>query len=364
MSTCVRGVAARRVRSCALRGPAVLVLTLAVMCAAGAATGEAAAPSCPELANFATAGFSNPTAITNATFPLVPGSQLTLEGTVVRGGRTVPHRVTFTVTDVTKVIDGVRTVVIWDVDSEDGQVLESELSFFAQDDAGDVWNLGEYPEEFLGGSFIGAPSVWISGIKDAQPGIHMGPAPKVSSTFSLQGYAPDIEFEDCGRVAQLGQRTCVPFQCFDDVVVTREKDVFDPAGGEQSKFYAPGVGIVRIGAIDDPQAETLVLTNLVHLTAAALEDARVQALALDDRGYRFSDVYVGTPRAERPAAPPPPPPAPPPAAAPVAASAVLSVSTSSRSTLTRRSARGIVRRGLRARLRHWRVTRVSCRLTT
>src|SRR5689334_24329260 len=350
MSTWVGGLAARRVRTRVVSAIAALVLALAVMCAAGAGAARAVGPSCPELAGFANARFSNPTAITNGTFPLVQGSQLTLEGTVVRGAVRVPHQVVFTVTDLTKVIDGVRTVVIWDVDSENGQVLESELSFFAQDDAGDVWNLGEYPEEFLNGTFAGAPSVWISGVKDAQPGIHMGPTPKVSQTFFLQGFAPDIEFEDCGRVALVGQHTCVPAGCFDNVVVTRELDKFDPAGGEQSKFYAPGVGIVRIGAIDDPQAETLSLTSLVRLSGAALENARAAALALDARGYQFSDVYVQTPRAERPPAPPPPsPPPPPPAApAPAAASAVLAVSTTSGSRLTARSARGIVRRGLRA----------------
>ena len=232
MSTCVSEAVARRIPPRGVRAIAVLVLTLAAMCAAGAGAAQAVVPRCPQLADFNTAGFSNPTAITNGTFPLVPGTQLTLEGTVVRGGVPVQHRVVFTVTDLTKVIAGVRTLVIWDVDSEGGTVLEAELSFFAQDDAGNVWNFGEYPEEFLDGTFIGAPSVWIAGIKEAQPGIHMSPTPKVSRTFFLLGFAPDIEFEDCGRVAQVGQHTCVPFGCFDNVVVTRELDRFDPEGGE------------------------------------------------------------------------------------------------------------------------------------
>lgn len=50
--------------------------------------------------------------------------------------------------DLTKVIDGVRTIVLFDVDVQDGKVIESELFFVAQDRDGIVWTLGEYPEEY------------------------------------------------------------------------------------------------------------------------------------------------------------------------------------------------------------------------
>ena len=74
-----------------------------------------------------------------------PGTQLILEGAVDG----VPHRVVFTVTDLMKNIDGVNALVIWDTDESEGELVESELSFFAQDDDENVWNLGEYPEEFV-----------------------------------------------------------------------------------------------------------------------------------------------------------------------------------------------------------------------
>jgi len=49
-----------------------------------------------------------------------------------------------TVTDLTKVLNGVRNRVLWDQDFQQGELTESELTFFAQDDGGNVWNLGEY----------------------------------------------------------------------------------------------------------------------------------------------------------------------------------------------------------------------------
>ena len=54
----------------------------------------------------------------------------------------------FTVTDLTKEINGVRTVVLWDRDINAGKLLEGELALWAQDDDGNVWLLGEYPEEY------------------------------------------------------------------------------------------------------------------------------------------------------------------------------------------------------------------------
>ena len=58
----------------------------------------------------------------------------------------------FTVTDLTKMINGIETRVILDQDlrvneSGDEELSEEELAFFAQDDDHNVWSMGEYPEE-------------------------------------------------------------------------------------------------------------------------------------------------------------------------------------------------------------------------
>jgi hypothetical protein len=50
------------------------------------------------------------------------------------------------------------TVAVWDRDFQDGELVEEELSFFAQDDGGTVWNFGEYAEEYEDGEFVGAPN--------------------------------------------------------------------------------------------------------------------------------------------------------------------------------------------------------------
>jgi len=86
-----------------------------------------------------------------------PGTQFVYEGSAIDDdGRRISRRVVTTITDLTKVIDGVRTVVIWDRDYDDGQLVEGEIAFHAQDNDGNVWLLGEYPEEYEeGGSLWG-----------------------------------------------------------------------------------------------------------------------------------------------------------------------------------------------------------------
>ena len=285
-----------------------LVVVLAVVAAVGAPQGPDSValaqatgppPPCPRPLQFEPREFPRRAVIDNKWLPLPAGTQLTLEGRANRGGGPLPHTVTFTVTDLTKVIDGVRTRVVWDVDVNEGELAEAELAFFAQDRDGNVWNLGEYPEEFDGGSFLGAPNTWIAGMDEAEAGLHMLDFPFTGDAW-LQGFAPAIDFLDCAEVVSKRESVCVPAGCFDRVLLTHETSPLDPDGGVQLKYHAPGVGIVQVGALDDPEGETLVLARVSQLGAEALEAARNQALTLDSRGYFVSAVYAQTAPMELP----------------------------------------------------------------
>jgi hypothetical protein len=250
---------------------------------------------CIRLENFGAADFPRRPTIDNRYLPMRPGTQLILEGAVDG----VPHRVVFTVTDLMKKIDGVNALVIWDTDESEGELVESELSFFAQDDDDNVWNLGEYPEEFENGEFVGAPSVWITGEDGAEAGIHMAGATHVSSRLYVQGFAPEIDFLDCARVVAKYQSVCVPAGCSDRVLITNEQNILDPEGGIQSKYHVPGVGIVKIGVVEPATGEALDLVDVVRLDRDAMREVRNEALRLDRRGFRFSEVYRATKPAER-----------------------------------------------------------------
>jgi hypothetical protein len=250
--------------------------------------------------DFARERFSHPTRIDNRWLPLSPGAQFVYEGRSNRGHGRRAHEVIFTVTDLTKVVDGVHTVVLWDQDINGGELLEAELAFHAQDDGGNVWNFGEYPEEHEGGKVTGAPDTWISGLAGAKAGIIMRGDPRVGTPSYRQGWAPKIEFGDKARIYRTGARNCVPTGCYRNVLVTDETNPFEPADGHQRKYYAPGVGNTRAAPVGGKEEEVLVLVKIRRLDARGLAHARRQARKLDARAYRVSrDVYRHTPPAER-----------------------------------------------------------------
>src|SRR3954452_12550366 len=138
---------------------AALALTVAcTLAVAGAATpapaqeppeDPVAAAGCDRLATFDPGRFGRVShRVTNRFLPLAPGTRRVFEGRSNATGQLLEHRVTFTVTGLIKVVDGVKAAVVWDVDQSAGEVTEAELAFFAQDRSGTVWNVGEYPEEY------------------------------------------------------------------------------------------------------------------------------------------------------------------------------------------------------------------------
>ena len=289
------------------RSHVVSLVTLAFLTAgAGDAHGQGAADpveaaGCTRLADFATAEWDEYShEVTHELLPLMPGAQRVFEGRSNVTGAPLPHRVTFTVTSLTKVVAGVRTAVVWDVDESNGIVTEAELAVFAQDLAGNVWNLGEYPEEYRGGAFTGAPNAWFAGVGTAEPGIHMPASPDVGLPEYLQGFVPEIEFFDCATIFEAGVTVEVPAGSFSDVLVIHERSPFDPEGGVQVKYHAPDVGIVNIGALDDPEGETLELLGFSILSAAELRQANREAHILDQRGRQCSAVYAQTAPLEGP----------------------------------------------------------------
>jgi len=237
--------------------------------------------------------FSAPTDVDNRMFPLQPGTQFEYRGKIVEGGESNPHSVVFTVTDATKMVNGVRTVVVWDRDFLRGELQEQELAFFAQDDRGSVWNFGEYPEEYENGKFAGAPSTWIRGASGAYGGRHMLAQPREGDQY-VAGRIPAIDFYDVARIKRVGEATCVPSRCYRRVLVVNEWSPGDRRGGLQIKYYAPGVGLVRVGAHGGDSREFLGLHAVRRLSRSELGEVRSEVLAMERRAYRISEVYRTT----------------------------------------------------------------------
>ncbi len=248
-----------------------------------------------DLADLSAAVFDDPTNIDNQWLPLKPGMQYIYEGVTEEAGETTEHQVIITVTDLTKEIDGVTTVVSWDEDYSGGNLVETELAFYAQDNDGNVWRMGEYPEVYENNKLVEAPA-WISGLKGARAGIMMGADPQMGTGSFSQGWGPAVDFTDRWQVDQVDQQTCVAADCYEGVLVIAEFTQEEP-DAFQLKYYAADVGNIQVSWRGlDSTREELELVEIVELSPEALAEARAAALALEARAYEISkEVYDQTP---------------------------------------------------------------------
>jgi hypothetical protein len=233
--------------------------------------------------------FDNSTVIDNEWWPLTPGTKLVYEGFSVENGEKLPHRVEDTVTDLTKVINGVRALVSLEKDFSDGELIESEIAFHAQDNDGNVWHLGQLREVYDEVEFTGS-RVWFVGVPEgAKAGIRMQADPQLGTPSYSQGYAPPpFNWTDRARVYQMDQKTSVAAGSYDDVMVIQETDQETEPGVFQTKYYARGAGVVRIGFLgDDPEQEEMELVEIVQLSPEELAEARAEALEIEQRAYIY-----------------------------------------------------------------------------
>ncbi|HEX6492090.1 MAG TPA: hypothetical protein VF112_01190 [Candidatus Dormibacteraeota bacterium] len=276
----------------------LLMTGAAAASTAGAHGASTTSNSCGSVPRLHKAVFAASPSVTNPFLPLVPGTQIILDGFVVdANGAHVAHRIESTVTDLTKVVDGVRGVAVLERDFQGTPLVlqESELYFQAQDTTGREWLLGEYPEEYTNGVLTGAPATWISGVGGDTAGIAMLANPTAGDPAYLQGHAPAVGFHDCATVFQTGEsHVCVPAGCFDNVLETDEFSPKDRPGGHQRKFYAPGVGNIRVTAVGGVDPETVSATRTGTLCTADVTTFRQLALEQDARGDTGSPKVYGT----------------------------------------------------------------------
>jgi hypothetical protein len=213
--------------------------------------------------DFSSAKFSNPTKIDNPYFPLTPGARLTYRA--VGGG--ADEEIIVEVLDETRDVAGVECRVVRDRVFVDGLLIEDTFDWYAQDDAGNVWYMGEDVTDYSydeSGALIGAgnPGAWETG-KDvagvgaiARPGYIMPAAPRAGARYH-QEYYPG-EAEDYGEVVGVDVPVTLGDSTSYTTVKTRDQSSLDPTI-DSFKYYAPGVGVVLE---EGPDGERVELTSV------------------------------------------------------------------------------------------------------
>jgi hypothetical protein len=191
--------------------------------------------------------------VDNPYFPLVPG---TTAHFIEKDGRD-KREIKVVVTHETKMVMGVKCVVVHDTVMLDGKLLEDTYDWYAQDKEGAAWYFGEATKEFKIGGRVFTEGSWEAGVKGAQPGIVMPAHPRVGERYRME-YAAN-EAEDVGRIAALDETVTVPFGTFKECVRTREWSMLE--SGTSTKWYAKGVGLVRDESASGEVATLISLTR-------------------------------------------------------------------------------------------------------
>ena len=202
---------------------------------------------------FDKSNFHNPLKIDNKYLPLNPGTTMIYNGT--SDGDTT--RDIFVITNDTKEIAGITTRVIHDDGYVKSDHEETTNDWFAQDDIGNVWYMGEFTTDLSNkGSHEGS---WEAGVKGAKAGIVMEAEPKVGNTYN-QEFAKGSA-EDKGTILSLNEKLCVPYGCFSNVLKTKDFSPLEPDIVE-NKYYAQNIGEIKaISVKGESDAETLKQIN-------------------------------------------------------------------------------------------------------
>src|SRR6059036_3610925 len=194
------------------------------------------------------------TVIDNPYFPLPVGRTLVYEG--IKDGQTQLD--TVTVTDQTKVIEGITARMVSDVSTNDGTLLEKTFDFYAQDKQGNVWYLGEDTTAYLANGKTDTSGSWQAGVHDAEPGIIMEANPQIPDAYRQEFLVG--EAEDTAWVVERGGTVTVPYGKLRNTLTTLEATRIEP-GLYDLKVYAPGIGIVLEQALTGP-TETAQLVSV------------------------------------------------------------------------------------------------------
>lgn len=166
--------------------------------------------------------------VDNPFFPLVPGTKTVFEGDSERTEVVVTHE--------TREILGVSCVVVRDTVWEDEEMIEDTFDWYAQDNEGNVWYMGEDTKEYEGGDVVSTEGSWEAGVDGAKPGVIMWADPQPGDPYFQEYY--EGEAEDMAQVISV-----VDPGTGGAFLITREWTLLEPGVAEQ-KYYVKGIGEV------------------------------------------------------------------------------------------------------------------------
>lgn len=241
------------------------IASAAVLAATLAAAPALAAPVLPA---FDPGAFTPGRAIDNPYFPVLPGPARAYQGTDEDG---LTERSVVSFAGPGRTLLGVETTALRDRETLDGVLFEETLDYYAQDDAGNVWYMGEDTTNYrydADGNFVGTDtaSAWLAGENGAEPGYVMPGEPVVGLAYYQEFAAADAAL-DAAEIFALGRTVEVAGVIYEDVLVTLEGTELEPDLREL-KSYAPGIGLILVEEdLDEDLADPALRLELTDTVA-------------------------------------------------------------------------------------------------
>jgi len=193
----------------------------------------------------------------NPYFPLTPG--------LVKIFQSQEEQVVVTVTDRTREIDGIETIVVRDVVSEfdpdtgeAGDVIEDTEDYYAQDSSGNVYYFGEIARNFESGNLVDLDGSWRSGVDGSKFGVQMFASPQVGQIYRQEWAL--TEAEDMAEVVALdADATSAWGECVQPCLQVREFTPIEP-GIDAFKFYSSGIGVI----LESEDGDRLELVEVIQ----------------------------------------------------------------------------------------------------
>jgi hypothetical protein len=215
---------------------------------------------------FNPANFSNPLTIDNPLFPLVPNTTFVYKEDTPDGCELDR----MSVTNQTQTIDGIMTRVVHDIvyvasscNSRNFQKSEDTLDYYARDDSGNVWYMGEDTSDCVNNRCSPAEGSWRAGVDGAKPGIIMWANPQKNLSYYQEyypGHAEDQAVITAVGVPVIMQRPDAYRRSYVNCVETKESTRLEP-GQIEYQDYCPNVGNVLTTEKGKLRSELVAITH-------------------------------------------------------------------------------------------------------
>ena len=199
--------------------------------------------------------FSNPLTIDNAFFPFLPSAVKVFvgsdHGTKINA---IDHYFNSTRTFR---LNGkkVSCRILVEEAYENAELVERSFNYFAQADDGSVYYFGEVVDNYEDGVIANHEGSWLVGgathssdppdIGNAtRPALFMPANPELGDVFKPEDLYPIVD--ETAEIVGVDLDVRVPSGKYDGVIAVEESTRLDPA--TELKWYAPGVGVVKVKA--------------------------------------------------------------------------------------------------------------------